>query len=76
MYEGIIYQGITKPVNALVQPNSRILSKAMGKADSLEAELNASNQGWAMVLKKPMTGILAKSMMGTNTTSKKITKDA
>lgn len=67
---------MTKPVRAFVQPNSRILSKAKGSADSLEAELKASNQGCAIALKNPIIGIFAINMIGIKTIIKNMTKEA
>lgn len=72
----VTYQGITKPVKAFVHPNSRIFSKAKGKADSLEAELKANNQGLHIVLKNGITGIRAINIIGMRTRSKKITRAA
>lgn len=68
--------GITKDTSELGHPNSRILSMAFGRADSLEDVLKAISQGWPIARKKPKIGIRQMNMTGNKMNITKMTSEA
>ena len=70
------YVGITKDTSELGQPNSRILSMALGRADSLDDVLKAINHGWATARRKPNMGIRQINMTGNKMNTTKMTSEA